>query len=119
MTQTYLAVLGNRAGNAEALQTDTDSGSGVSGLYATLLDCDSGANRVCPLCILECDGLCFFDDLIGVDTLRVANFLTFVDGGNAVFLESGKDLRLASLVSLKFCHFYIPPSIIPYGGRCT
>ena len=118
MTETDLTVLGNRAGDAERLKTDTDCGSGVSGLCAALLDCDSGAYRVSPLCVFKADRLCFFNNLIGVDALGVANFLALVDRVDTVFLESGENLRFSSFVTFKLSYYTLPP-ISPYGGQCT
>ena len=109
MAETNLTVLSNGAGNAEALQTDTDSSSGVSSLGATLLDCDSSANGVCPLSVLEADGLSFFNDLIGVDTLSIADLLALVNGGNAILIQNSKDFRLASFLTFKLCHYCFPP----------
>ena len=57
MTETNLTVLGNRTGNTEALETDTDSGSGVGSLCATHLDSDSCAYSVSPDSIFKANGL--------------------------------------------------------------
>ena len=49
----------------------------------------------------------------------IADLLTLVDGINSVFLQRRENLRLASLITFKLCHFYLPPSITAYGDRCT
>ena len=75
VAETNLAVFSYRTRDAECLKTDTDRCSSVSSLGAALLDCDSCAYGVCPLCVFEADGLGFFYDLVGVDALLVADFL--------------------------------------------
>ncbi len=119
VAKTNLAVFSNRAGNAEALQTDTDSGSGVRSFGATLLDGDGCADNICPLSILKADGLGFFDDLVRINAVSIADLLALVDGVDSVFLQCCEDLCLASFITFKFCHDTYPPLIIPYGGQCT
>ena len=68
VSQTHLAVLGNRAGDAEGLKADADGlGSLSSGLHV-LLQGDSRAHAVGPAGIFKADGLDALDDLIGVKT---------------------------------------------------
>ena len=119
VAETNLTVFSNGTGDAEALQTDTDSGSGVCSLGATLLDCDSSAYGVSPLCVLKCDRLGLLYDLVGVDALSRTDFLALIDGGNAVFFQSCENFRLASFITLKICHYVFPPLIIRVWGRCT
>ena len=109
MAETNLTVFSNGSGDTESLETDTDSGSSVSSLGAALLDCDSSAYSVSPLCVFERDRLGFFDDLVRINALSIANFFAFVDGRNAVLSENSEDLRLTSLVTFKFCHVLLPP----------
>ena len=75
MTQTHLTVVGNRTGDTEALQTDTDSLGSVSGSLHTLLDSDSGTTNVCPLSVLEANALCVLTHLIGVNTSFFTNLV--------------------------------------------
>ena len=109
MAKTNLSVLSNRAGDTESLKTDTDSSSSVSCLGAARLDCDSCAYNICPLSVFEADGLCFFNDLIRVDTVSIADILTLVDRLNTIFVKSREGFRLTSLVTFKFSHYTLPP----------
>ena len=113
VSQTDLAVLRNRAGNAEALQTDTDVCRRRSRALVTralrLFDGDCRADRVSPLCVFKADRLGLLDDGVSVNALLVADVLAFVDGRNAVFLQNAENLCLASLISFKLCHLVLPP----------
>ena len=79
MTKTNLSVISNRTGDAECLKTDTDSGSSISSLNATLLDSDSATYCVSPNSVFKADGLSFSNDFIAVNTLSKSDFLTFFD----------------------------------------
>ena len=109
MSETNLAVLGNGAGDAEGLKSDTDSGSRVGCLGAALLYGDSRTYGISPYCILEADRLCLTNDLVAVDTRLDGDILAFLDGGNTVFAKNGIDLVGASLVIFKKCHYVFPP----------
>ena len=107
VTETDLAVLGNRAGNAEGLESLADSGCSVCCLGAALLDSDSCAYGVCPYCVLEADRLCRANDIIAVDTLVEGDLLALVDRGDTVFFQCVEDLSLASFITFKLCHCYL------------
>ncbi len=79
VAKTNLTVLGHRAGDAERLQTDTDSGGGFSGLLAALLDGDGCTNGVGPLGVFKADGLCTANYFVAVNARRECDFLTLVD----------------------------------------
>ena len=69
VAKTNLTVFSNGTGDAESLKTDTDSGSSISSLCATLLNSDSTAYGVSPDSVFEANGLSSANDLIAVDTL--------------------------------------------------
>ena len=104
MAQTNLTVFGNGAGNAECLQTDTDSGSGISSLLAALLHGDRSADGVRPNGVFEADGLGFANDLVAVDAHVHGDLFAFLNGGDAVFFQNLVDFVNASFVTFKQCH---------------
>ena len=100
-----LAVVGDGAGDAEALQADADGlGSFGSGLHA-LADGDRRADAVRPAGVLEGDGLHALDDLIGIKALFLADSAALLNGVDAVLGEDGVDLVDSSFVAFKQCHF--------------
>ena len=101
MTQTHLTVVGNRTGDTEALQTDTDSLGSVSGSLHTLLDSDSGTTNVCPLSVLEANALCVLTHLIGVNTSFFTNLVGFLNTIDAILFQSSKNLVDTALLTLK------------------
>ncbi len=132
MTQTYLTVVGNTTGDAEALQTDTDSLGSVSGSLHTLLNGNGGTANVCPLGVLKTDTLSVLTHLIGVNTCLITNLVGFLNTIDAILFQSCKNLVDTALLALKlyfsyhrnnffqlilqFFNFSIT-SIIPYVGQ--
>ena len=92
VAKTHLAVLGNRAGNAECLQADADGSSGVRGLGAALLDGDGGTYGVGPAGVLEGDVLDAAHDFAHVDAFVEADLLGFLAGADTVLSKNRKDL---------------------------
>ena len=101
MAEAYLAVVSNRTRYAESLEAFADSLSGVSSLRAALLDCDCSAERVSPLCILECDRLQVLYDLIRVDALLVADLLGILDGSKTILFADFVDLINTALIAFE------------------
>ena len=79
VAEAHLAVFGNRAGNAESLQADSDRGSRIGRLGATLLQRNRCTYRVSPYRILKADRLSLADDLVTVDSFRQGDFLARLD----------------------------------------
>ena len=104
VAQTHLTVVSHRAGNAESLQTFTDSLSGISGLGAALLNSDSSAYGVGPTGVLESDVLDAAHDLTHVDTLLKANLLGVLAGGDTVLSKDRENLVDAAGVGFKKRH---------------
>ncbi len=112
VSDTYLAVVGNRTGDAEALQTDTDSLGSLGSILHALLDSDGCTADVCPLGILETDALSVFTHLVGVDTCIFANLVCLLDAVDTILLQSSKHLVDAALLTFKTYfsyHILIPP----------
>ena len=118
VSETDLAVLGNRAGNAECLKSDTDSGSSVGSLGAALLDSDSAAYGVSPYSVLKADRLGLSYDLVAVDSLSKGYIPALFNRGNAVFGENGIDFVNSSFIIFKQSHALNLP-ITACEGQCT
>ena len=101
MANTDLAVICNRARNAERLKSFTDSLSCIESLRAALLYSDCCAERISPLCVLESDRLKILDDLIRIDTLFFADFLSSLDRFDAVLLADFVDTVDTALIAFK------------------
>ena len=101
VTQTYLAVIGYRSGDAEGLKTLADSLGGVGGVGAALRDGDGGAHDVSPLGVLEADGLRLLTHLVRIDALGVADGLGLLDAVDSVLGEHLVDVVDSALVALK------------------
>ena len=87
MSDTHLAVVGNRTRNAECLQALADSLGCVGSDLATLLDCYGGTDYVGPLGVLETDWLSLLAHLVGVDALGLADSLRILDAVDSVLRE--------------------------------
>ena len=107
MAETDLAVLSDGAVEAEALQADADHLCGLCGGLDTGLDCDGGADAVCPADVLKADGLDAGCDLIGVKALCLADLSALFDGSDAVLGEDTIDFVYSSLVIFKQSHYFV------------
>ena len=116
VTQTHLAVVGHRAGDAERLQTDTDGLGSVGGILHALLDGDGCTAYVGPFRILKADALGVLANLVGVHTGFLANGVGLFDGLDAVGIQSGDDLVDATLLTLEF-HFSYHGFFLLYSLR--
>ena len=76
VTETYLTLVSNGAGDTESLKSLTDSSSSVSSSCAALLDSDSAAYCVSPLSVFKTDRLDAFNELVDVEALSLTNFST-------------------------------------------
>src|SRR5574344_1205075 len=104
MTDTNLTVVGNRTGDAEALQTDTDSLGSLGSTLHALLDGDSSTTYVCPLGILKADTLSVLANLVRINTNTIANLISLFDILYTVFIKSSNNLLDSALLALEF-HF--------------
>ena len=77
VAETYLAAVGNGAGDAECLKAFADCGGGFGCLTAALLDSDSGAYGVSPLCVFKADGLNVFNCVINIKAGVFCDFFGF------------------------------------------
>ena len=118
MTDTYLAVVGNRTGDAERLQADADSLGSVSSSLHTLLDGDGSTADVCPLGILEADALGFLTHQVGVYTCLVANLVGLFNTIDPVLFQSGQYLIHTALLTLKlYFSYHSSVLLILYVGQ--
>ena len=101
VAETDLAVVSNRTRYAESLEAFADSLSGISSLRAALLDGDGSTERVSPFCILECDRLEIFYDLIRVDALLVADFLSIFNGSQTILFADFVDFINTALIAFE------------------
>ena len=67
------------------------------------------SGRQGDLRILEADGLCLLDYGIRVYTVFVADLFALIDGGDSIICKNAEDLALASFITFKLCHYYVPP----------
>ena len=96
-----LAVFGDRAGDAEALEALADGYGRVGSLLAALLDGDGAAHGVGPDGVFKAYRLGLADDLVAVDALGKGDLFTFLDRGDTVFSENRIDLVYSSLIVFK------------------
>ena len=87
--------------NAESLQADTDSGSGVGCLGADLLDGDRSAYGVSPNRVFKADGLRASYDFIAIDALGKTDVSAFFYGRDTVLCENAVDFFASSFITLK------------------
>ena len=92
VADTYLAVVSNRARNAEALQTFADVVGCLYGILCLFLQSDSGTYHVSPLSVLEANHLCLFASLVGVKACSLANLVGLLDRSNTMFVQASKNL---------------------------
>ena len=101
MSQTNLTLIGNRSGNTECLQALTDSCCSICRSLAALLDRDSRAYGVCPLCILKTDGLNALDHLINIKACILGDLFRLFDGSNSIAVQCCINLFDTSLIGFK------------------
>ena len=95
------AVICNRAGDTEGLESFADGFRRVRRLSVTLLDRDGRAGDVRPACIFKTDGLNAFYDTIDINALFIADCLCLFDGRDSILVQSGIDLIDSSLITFK------------------
>ena len=105
VTQSYLALVGNGAGDAEGLQTLADALGGFGGSLHALLQSDRSAQLVGPLGVFKADGLDAFYDFVGVHTLGVVICLQLVKILEAILFKHGLELGHAAFITFKQSHF--------------
>ena len=115
VAQAHLAVVGNRAVDAEGLEALADGGGGLGGGLHVLLQGDGRAHHVGPAGVLKADGLDALDDLIGVEALGLADLPALLDALDAVLSEDAVDLLDSSLVAFKQSHTICPPLLLVPG----
>jgi hypothetical protein len=52
MTDADLAIISNRSGNTERLKPFAKSLGDIGGIFLSLLNCSSGADKICPSGVL-------------------------------------------------------------------
>ena len=107
VAETYFAVVGYRAGNAEGLQADTDGFGSFGGVFAAFFQGDGATYDVGPLGVFEADGLGLFAGFVGVKTILVADGVCLFDVFDAVFVESSDDLFDTAFLALEFTSLII------------
>ena len=101
MTNAHFAIIGNRAGNAECLQTGAQRLGDFSSHGLLLLDGHRRANQISPACVIKRNILDGLHDLAHIDILIQADLLRFLKRFNAGGGKIGVDLRNPSFVSFK------------------
>ena len=115
MAQADLTGIGDRAGDAEGLETLADGGGGLAGALGIFLQGDGAAEGVGPAGVFKGDGLDALDDGGGVYPAGEAVVAGFLDGREAVFGQEGVDLIDSSFVTFKQSHFAFP--LIRFSDR--
>ena len=85
MAETDLALFSDRARNREGLEPFADDGSGFFSGFDAAFEGQCSAHRVGPACVFKANGLNAADDAGDVNTLVVADLLSFFQGSDAVF----------------------------------
>ena len=98
VTQTNFSLVSNRARDAECLQTFTDCSSSVSSSAAALLDCDSCANGISPLCVFETDRLNALYHLVYIQASCLGYFSSALNRVDAIFFQNSQNLLFSSLI---------------------
>ena len=104
MTDTYLAVVSHRTGDAESLQTDTDSLGSISSIRATLLQSDGATYYISPLGVLKTDHLRLFAGLVRIQASCFADGISLFDVLDTIFVQGSENLLHSAVLALKF-HF--------------
>mgnify|MGYP000606311573 CR=1 FL=1 len=102
MADTNFTIVGNRTGDTECLQTDTDSFGSFSSVFATFLQCNGRTYYVSPLGIFETDRLSFFTSFIRIKSGSFADCVSFFDVFDAVFVQSSNDLFDTTVLAFEF-----------------
>ncbi len=109
VSETDLTLFCDGAGDAEGLETNTDRFGCVCRVFATLLDCDSATDGICPNSVFKSDRLDAFDDTFHVDAVVGANLFGVLDACDAVLSEDGVDFVYSSFIAFKSDAHGMPP----------
>ena len=101
MTDTNLSVVGNRAGDTEGLKTKTDFFSSLSSVLNLFLNSDCAAYNVSPASIFKADRLNALNDVISINACLITDFLSFLNGGDAVLFKLSINLVNSSFKTLE------------------
>ena len=101
VAETDLALLGNRAGHAERLQTLADDGRGFGSVLHAALDRQRDTEGVCPNRVIKRDRLHTLDDRFHIDALGVAQSGSVFQGTEIIFGEKLFDFVHASLFAFE------------------
>ena len=101
-----LALIGDRAGDAERLQTLADALGGFGGGLNTFLHRDRRAQLVSPLHVLEADRLGALHDGIRIHALGVGVGLHFVKVLEAILVKHRLELRHTTFIVFKKSHCF-------------
>ena len=104
VTETDFAVICDGTGNAEGLETFTESLGDFGSNGLTALDGDSRADEVSPAGIFKADRLNVFDALIDVETFVLADLFGFFNGGDSVVVQKLVDLIDTAFIAFKQWH---------------
>ena len=108
MPQTDFTLLGNASGNTEGLKPFANSGGGVSGFFAVLLERNTGAKCVRPNGVFKRDRLNRTNDLFSVDALRKIEIAKGFQIRETVLIQNRLDLTDSSFETFKRNHISIP-----------
>ncbi len=101
VSETDLAVFGNGAVDAEALETDADILGSLLSVLCACLQSDGSADAISPAYVLKADGLNALCDLIGVKACRLADLAALLNTADAVLSENAVDFFDSSVVVFK------------------
>ena len=106
VADTDLAVISNRTGNAEGLESFAQGLGDFRSDGLAALDGDSGADEVGPAGVFKTDGLDVADALDDVQTFGFGDLLGFVQRSDAVGFQEGFDLGDPAFITFKKSHDY-------------
>ena len=98
MSQTHLTLVGNGAGNTEALQSFADCRSRFTCLTTVLFDGNGSSDRVCPAGIFKTDRLYALYQVVNIQTGILGNLLRLFDGIDSVALQYAVDFINSSFI---------------------
>ena len=101
MTETDLAVFGNGAVDAKALEANADVFSGFLRVLSACLKSDSGAYAVCPAYVFKADRLDSLSDLVGIEARVFADLAALLNRGDTVLCQNAVDFLDSSVVIFK------------------
>ena len=102
MAESDLTVIGDRTGDAEALQAFANIFCSLDCIFCLFLQRDGGAYDIGPLRVFEAYHLGLLTSLVRIETCCVTDLVGFFDILDAVFVERSENLLDTAVLTFKF-----------------